>query len=196
MLPPRLHFYGPYALCSETGDVLQNCVHKSSGGLYLWVVPQDAGGYKISYLGETSRSFYGRTKEHVIQTLGGNYRVIDAVQMRSGVERIIWNGMWRRDFRNRLPEFLRRYEELAPLIKEYLFGQSIFVCPLPAEQPFRRQIERALALEIRKDAKAATLFPADIRFTVPSEVFRPAAVSKVTISADRDVQGLPSELIF
>jgi hypothetical protein len=80
----HLHFCGPFSLCSETADALDDCEHQNSGGLYLWTVEQNTGNYKISYLGETARSFYSRTKEHITQTLGGNYRTIDADQMRKG----------------------------------------------------------------------------------------------------------------
>src|SRR6266704_6014224 len=71
----RLHFHGPFSVCSETDDVLANCPLRSGTGIYLWAVKQLTGVYRTSYLGETSESFYGRTKEYVVQTLGGNYRV-------------------------------------------------------------------------------------------------------------------------
>jgi len=71
----HLHFHGPFSVCSETDDVLANCPLRSGTGIYLWAVKQLTGVYRTSYLGETSESFYGRTKEHVVQTLGGNYRV-------------------------------------------------------------------------------------------------------------------------
>src|ERR1700722_2897920 len=117
MPPMQLHFHGPYPACSETADVFDGCEHQNSTGLYLWGVEQATGHYRISYIGETERSFYYRTKEHIIQTLGGNYRVIDPDLMRTGVQRIIWDGLWRLDAQKRLPEFLSNYERLAPLIK-------------------------------------------------------------------------------
>jgi hypothetical protein len=170
---------------------LEGCEYQNSIGLYLWVVGQNTGGYKISYLGETSRSFYSRTKEHIVQTLGGNYRVIDTDQMRQGVERIIWDGLWRRAARKRLPEFLARSEELAPLIKSYLYGQTVFLAPLKGEQSLRRRIEGALANHVRSNSDASSLFPSDIRYVV-----RRAAESivLVTVSADQPIEGLPSEL--
>jgi hypothetical protein len=192
MQPLHLHFHGPYALCSETADVLDGCEHQNSGGLYLWVVGQNTGHFKISYLGETSRSFYSRTKEHIVQTLGGNYRVIDADQMRLGVEQIIWDGLWRRDARKRLPEFLTRYEELAPLIKRYLYGQAVFVAPFQGERRLLRRIEGALAIHMCSDSNASSLFPCDIRYVIRNAT--EAAVT-VTVSADQHIEGLPSEVL-
>lgn len=192
MQPLHLHFHGPYAVCSETADVLDGCEHQNSSGLYLWAVGQSSGHFKISYLGETSRSFYGRTKEHIVQTLGGNYRIIDADQMRLGVEHIIWDGLWRRDARKRLPEFLNKYEELAPLVKRYLYGQAVFVAPFQGERRLLRRIEGALAINMRSNANASSLLPSDIRYVIrnPTE----AAVT-VTVSADHHIEGLPPELL-
>lgn len=191
MPAPNLHFRGPYTICSETSDVLEGCECKTSNGIYLWVVPQHLRGYKVSYLGETSKGFYSRTKEHVIQTLGGNYRVLDADQMRLGIEQIIWDGLWRRRAKDRLPEFLSRYEELAPLVKRYLFGQAVFLAPFE-DDSLRRRIEVALALHFRADQNSSILLPRDIQFRngrKPDE----EAVS-VTFSADGHIEGLPLEL--
>lgn len=187
----HLHFHGPFAPCSEISDIFDDCEYRDSTGLYLWAVELPTGCYRISYIGETGRSFYHRTKEHIIQTLGGNYRVIDADQMRQGVERIIWDGLWRGDAQKRLPEFLRRYETLAPLTKRYLFGQAIFLAPFRGETRLRRRIEVALAHHIRSKPDASGLLPGDIRYVV-----RKAAQSavKIDISADRPIEGLPLEL--
>jgi len=46
----------------------------SSPGIYLWVVAVDAG-YLVEYVGQTGVSFGKRMKDHIVQTLGGNYRI-------------------------------------------------------------------------------------------------------------------------
>jgi hypothetical protein len=188
----HLHFHGPYPLCSETADVLDGCKHHSSVGLYLWVVRQNSGRFKITYLGQTRRSFYDRTKEHIIQTLGGNYRVIDADQMILGIEQIIWDGQWRRDARKRLPEFLNRYEELAPLIKRYLYGQVVFVAPFQGEGRLLRRIEGALASKIRSDSSSSSIFPSDIRYVIRNATESAVAVA---VSADQEIEGMPVDLL-
>ncbi len=81
-----LNFHGPNAACSLVADVLEDCEYRDCSGVYVWAVEQSSGEFRVSYLGETEKSFYSRTKEHVIQTLGGNYRVIDLDHMRQGVQ--------------------------------------------------------------------------------------------------------------
>jgi hypothetical protein len=187
----NLHFRGPFSICSETDDVLANCPFRNGRGIYLWAVELLTTRYRISYLGETSRSFYCRTKEHLIQTMGGNYRVIDPDQMSQGIQQIVWNGLWRRKTRDKLPDFLSNYESLAPLIKRYLFGQVIFVAPLECELRLQRRVEGALAQHLRSLPEASSLLPNDIRF-----VLRIATESAVTmsVSADADIEGLPQEI--
>src|SRR5947207_14873342 len=107
-----LHFHGPSSVCSEADDVLAGCTLRNESGIYLWAVKQRTGGYRVLYIGETGNTFYARMREHVIQTLGGNYRVIDADRMCEGVQQVLWNGLWRKGTREKLPEFLSRYETL------------------------------------------------------------------------------------
>jgi hypothetical protein len=64
-----------------------------------------------------------------VQTLSGNYQIIDPDRMVDGVHEIVWNGLWRKGTRDRLPEFIQRYEELAPVVRRYLVGQRVYVAP-------------------------------------------------------------------
>jgi hypothetical protein len=164
---------------------------RNETGIYLWTVKQMTGTYRIHYIGETGKSFYGRTKEHVIQTLGGNYRVIDPDQMCKGIQQVVWNGLWRRETRDKLPQFLSSYGTFAPLIKRYLFGQVIFVAPLHCECRLRRRIEGALAQHLRSSPDACSLLPEDNCY-----VIRRAEESAVvaSVSADAEIEGLPQEI--
>jgi hypothetical protein len=111
-----IHFHGPYPLCSET-DILFGCPYISDEGIYLWTVEMLSGNYRISYIGETGISFYQRTKEHLIQTLGGNYQIFDSEGMRRGEYKRIWDGLWRKETLNKFAEFFCNYEMLAPDVK-------------------------------------------------------------------------------
>jgi len=188
----NLHFSGPFSICSEKDDVLANCPFRNERGIYLWAVKQLTTCYRVSYLGETSNSFYCRTKEHVIQTMGGNYRIIDPDQMSRGIQQIVWNGLWRIKTRDKLRDFLSNYESLAPLIKRYLFGQVIFVAPLECELRVQKRVEAALAQHLRSLPQASSLFPSDIRFVLRRIDESAVAIS---ISADADIEGLPNEII-
>jgi hypothetical protein len=187
----RLHFEGPYPACSESADILYGCAHSKEPGIYLWAVRMPTGKYRISYIGETSSSFYRRTKEHVIQTLGGNYRICDSTAMRQGVQKVLWDGLWRKGSRDKLPEFLRRYAELAPLIKESLTIQVVFVAVLDCEKRLRQRIEGALADALRDDPGLCALLPSDIRYWRRGDHETPV---RVVIESECDFEGLPIEL--
>ena len=187
----KLRFFGPYLLCSEKVDVLGDCPYARRSGIYLWAVKLSTGQYHISYIGETGTSFYKRAKEHIIQKLGGNYRICDPDFMLQGVQRVIWPGLWRKGTRNKMPEFLRRYEELAPLIKASLAIQVAFVAPFDGERRLRQRIEGAIAMTIRANTVASSLLPDDIRYLERKENESPI---RVFIESGNAIVGLPKQL--
>lgn len=75
--PIQLYFHGPYPLCSSTADTLADCPHRVESGVCLWAVPHLTDQCRVTYVGASAISFYHRMEEHPIQTLGGNYRVIN-----------------------------------------------------------------------------------------------------------------------
>jgi hypothetical protein len=186
-----LQFFGAFDIVSEFNDVLYGCEQRDRAGIYLWAVLVD-GQYRVTYVGETGASFYRRTKEHIIQTLGGNYRVCDAAAMRQGIQNVLWDGLWRKGTRDKLPEFLERYQELAPHIKEYLRAQVIFLAATECDDIMRKRIETAIALAIRSDVIASSLFPEDIRFRKPKGNELPV---KVKLLSESRIMGLPSEIL-
>jgi hypothetical protein len=191
MMTIALHFQGPYPLCSESEDVLTGCPCLHSPGLYFWTVEMPTGTQRVSYIGETSTSFYQRTKEHIIQKLGGMYRICDPRAMAEGRAEILWDGLWRRGTREKLPDFLQRYESLAPQIKASLLLQKIFVAPLECDRRLRQRIEGALAKAIRSTPEAASLLPSDVRYY--SGTSSEGAVS-VLVTSDRSIEGIPDQI--
>ena len=121
----ELKFHGPYTICSEENDVLHDCTYAADEGIYLWVIRMSSGSYRVLYIGETGASFYKRTKEHLIQTLGGNYLICDPEDIVRGRNNIIWKGLWRKGTRDKLPEFLSHYETMAPKIKKFILIQKL-----------------------------------------------------------------------
>ena len=99
---PGIHFHGPYPLCSAEHDVPAGCPHAGMAGLYLWTVPTTQHGLVVDYVGEASTSFYRRTKDHIIQTLGGNYLVLEPDAMLRGERDVVWAGLWRAGTRDQL----------------------------------------------------------------------------------------------
>jgi hypothetical protein len=186
----KLHFYGPYPLCSTEHDVLDGCQYAGSGGIYVWVVPTENHGLLVDYIGETGKSFYERTKEHIIRSLGGDYEILEPSEMIRGKATVVWRGLWRRGTRDQLPQFLSRYETLAPIIKSYLLNHLIFVAPIDCEVRLRRRVEGALATAV--SAATHHLVPEDIRYVTRRPNERPV---DVTITCDHRIVGLPARLL-
>ncbi len=187
----QLRFTGPYPVCSDSADVLDGCPHSEESGIYLWAVQMPTGRYRITYFGETSASFYRRIKDHVIQTLGGNYRICDPTALRNGIQKIVWDGLWRKGTRDKLPEFLRRYAELTPFIKESLKIEVVFLAVLECDRRLKRRIEGALAGAHRARPEKASLLPEDIRYFRRRADEMPVAIQ---VSAEKEIEGLPSEI--
>jgi hypothetical protein len=181
---------GPHPAYSETKDVLADCKHRKLGGIYLWAI-KVGDSYRITHIGQTSTSFYQRMKEHIINTLGGNYRISDTAALKRGESKIVWDGLWREGTREKLPDFLRDSTALFETAKANLKLENIFVAPLDVEDRMRRRIEGAIANHIRKDKVASSLLPKDIRvlgrLTTETQI-------PVKISAGVKILGLPDEL--
>lgn len=190
---PRLltvHFDGPYPAYSGEHDVLADCKHRKSGGVYFWAI-KVGDSYRLTHIGQTGTSFYHRMKEYIINTLGGNYRICDPEALGRGETKLLWNGLWREGTRERLPEFLRDSSRLFEAAKRNLMLEQIFIAPLEVEDRMRRRIEGAIAKQIRKEKTAASLFPPDIRVLgrLTTEVPIP-----VRIRVSKKILGLPEQL--
>jgi hypothetical protein len=187
----QLNVHGPFVLCSRDLDILENCPLANEAGIYFFGVRQLSGKFAISYVGETSTSFYKRLKEHVIQTLGGNYRVCEPEAMKKGKQVIVWNGLWRKGTRNQMPEFLRRYSDLAPVIRASLLVQKVFIIPFQVERRLRQRIEGSIASALRDDPSASILLPEDIRFCPRRKDEEPVLVE---IRVSKIILGLPERI--
>jgi hypothetical protein len=184
-----LTFYGPFPLASSEVDVLGSCPYREQTGVYLWCVPTDAHEFVITYIGETGTSFYQRTKEHVVNTLGGNYEICNPEALRTGISKIEWTGLWRKGTRDKMPEFIRRLPELYTTIQGYLELHRVFVAPIETDSRTRKRIEGELASIIRSTTPC--LISPDIRYVKrnDSEIVIP-----FTIKAEQQIMGLPKEL--
>ncbi|GAA5439000.1 hypothetical protein ACFQDE_17650 [Deinococcus caeni] len=159
----ELRFQGPFTLTGNASGNVFRQREVRQAGIYLFAMETDQAGTVVRYVGETGVSFQKRLKEHLIQTLGGNYRVSDVASLRSLQEIVLWDGMWRRGTTGRMQEFVDRYVQLAPAIKEYLDAYRIFLAPMPSEigQRQRRLVESALA---RHFQQGPHLMAPDIRY--------------------------------
>ena len=139
-----------------------DCPLKDEHGVYLWCVPTTNLGYVVDYVGETGDSFYKRTKEHVIRTLGGDYEVCDPAALLKAEYSIVWRGLWRKGTRDKLPEYLKHLEVLAPRIREFLELHQLFVAPMDVDDRMRKRIEGAIAAAVRSTVPC--LLSPDVRY--------------------------------
>lgn len=188
----KYHFKvnGPFRLEGE------NNLFKSSlaelNGIYLWAIKVD-GHFLINYIGETGLSFKQRMKEHLIQIMGGNYRIPDPKDLRHGKETILWNGLWRKGERDNIAEFILKYEFLAPVIKEYIQMIEVFLIPMKVETRKRRLIEGNMASHLRSQPHSKScLLPSDIRYITNKKSDEDPFT--VTFLSEIELLGLP-ELI-
>lgn len=162
--PLMLTFHGPFGLMEGEDNLFTSALAMQSG-IYVWTVPYVHGGYLITYVGQTGATFGRRNKEHMIQTIGGNYRISDPDLLLQGVDHVLWNGLWRKGTRDKIDEYLHRVVDLVPAIRKTLTTIRVLVAPLDAAPPIRRRIEGALADHIkRQPPPAAALLPPDIRY--------------------------------
>jgi len=158
----ELVFHGPYVLVSTGSDVLGDCPFKEERGVYLWCIPTQEFGFVVDYVGETGDSFYRRSKEHVIRTLGGDYEICDPTALTRAEYSIIWQGLWRKGTRHKLPEYLARFVDLAPRIRDFLQLQQIFVAPTVVDDRVRKRLEASIAALVRSTTPC--LLSPDIRY--------------------------------
>jgi len=185
----KLVFNGPYTIYS-TNSIFEDTIANEEG-IYLWTL-QANGKYVIEYIGETGSSFRQRTKEHIIQVLGGNYRILDASCYQKEEVRVLWNGMWRKGTRDKLGDFISSYTELAPKIVKYIDSINIFVAPIKIDGYMRKVIEGALASYIKDQPEDVTRF-----YPMDNRTYRPKSNAhkvKIHITSSEAIVGLPSEL--
>ena len=187
-----IHFHGPYGLAGQHEKMLFGESISQEAGVYLWTV-RTPDGFLVEYVGQTGESFAKRTKDHMIHTFGGNYRVCDPQLMRQGQLKVVWLGLWRRGTKDKMPEFAQRYLSLAPAIQEYLEAVELFLAPIVGNRRLRERIEGAIAHVIREQsAPASSLLSPDIRYRSRTQGEVPVSID---IVCDQAVLGLPSQTI-
>ena len=183
-------FEGPFSLASRTHPLLFDQQIANEPGIYLWAIPYCKGGFLVSYIGETSVSFGQRIKDHVIQTMGGNYRICDPELLVQGQAKVLWNGLWRRGTRDKVLEYLEQAEYLAPLARRELQITVVFAAPVRLTARMRRRVEGALAHDVKnQQPPVSSLLPADVRYHLRRPSEQPV---RVEVSCAELVHGLPS----
>ena len=156
-----LKFTGPYKFIDGEQNLAKSDDAKNEG-IYIWVIKnQETNQNFVHYIGETV-SFAKRQKEHLIQILGLNYRIIDADYAKRGVEKIIWNGAWRDKSADAISNLTKNYASIAQQVPSYLDIIDIYFAPTQLETQVRRHIEGCLGWNLRNNhPECKTFYPDD-----------------------------------
>lgn len=186
----RLEFQGPFRAFTNDAGILPGCPLADCHGIYLWTV-YVRSTYRITYIGETDRSFRQRITEHISNSFTGYERISSAQALLKGRVEVLWDGLWRADRRDRFHEFVRDVVRFAAAAKEELLVQHVFLAPVDADKATLRAIEGALAFRIRASPEAAALLPSDVRYAIRKTEGQPI---EVAVTVPEPILGMP-ELI-
>jgi hypothetical protein len=144
-----LNFSGPFTF-TKGGNSLFHTAFVNSKGIYIWTIKDETNGVNyFHYIGETT-SFGERHREHLIQITGLNYRIINPDFARQGIEKIVWNGMWRDKSPDAVATLLGKYDEVNKRVVEYVSLINIYFAPTACQTKLRRHIEGCIARGLRK----------------------------------------------
>lgn len=189
----ELNFIGPLQVIKYGKSFLFSHPIADLPGIYFSAVPINNKEWLVSYIGETKRSIGSRVKEHTIQLAGGNYRICDPNELKRGRSVILWNGLWRKGTRNKLPEFIDRIQFYAPVIKQVLETKRWFCAHTTCDKRMLRRIEGGLANSIKSaPPPGCSLLPTDVRYSGRFNSERPV---EIRISLPVKVHGIPDKLI-
>ena len=139
-----LTWYGPFLWFGKDDASVFQFSQASRPGIYLWTVPHQ-DGHLIYYVGETGKSFTERLTAHAKEYLSGTYRIYEPNKFALGEKELIWPDTWMQGTQRLIPEFMARYEELAPLLQEFLLKMRIFLGPIETDARTRKRIEAEIA---------------------------------------------------
>jgi len=172
---------------------LYNTDFLNSEGIYIWTIKNEKNGNNyVHYVGETA-SFGKRQKEHLIQMAGLNYRIIDADFARQGIEKIIWNGLWRDKSTNAVATLLENYNEVANKVIDYIRLINIYFAPTTFEKHIRRHVEGCLGWNLRnKYSNLKTFYPDDNHVGTKADRLG----KKLIVNLPEPILGIDRELLI
>ena len=186
-------FQGPFSAADDTGiRCLFTDPIASMTGVYLWTVNVD--GLELPwYIGQTQRGFGQRMGEHMAALLSGQYPPQDTAAMSRGENRLAAGaitGKWPQ----RLPAFLRNWEQLAPNIIAQIRLLRFHVAPFSGDDHLHNRVEGAIGRHYK-----AHPVPAIREFFSPGLKI-PSAVPgdqrlKLCPSSEIPIAGLPLEVL-
>ena len=135
-----LDFVGPYGWgYDKTVPCIYSKANRSiakKGGVYLWTVLTQDGTQErdeiVLYVGETTRDFGKRFKEHQGEQAIGWYDVHDPDALVKGQVKLLWDGVYGHDVDIDV-NFMSRFEELRPTVMRYMKILRFHLAPVTEE---------------------------------------------------------------
>lgn len=132
-----------------------------SEGIYIWTIKDERNGQNyVHYIGET-RAFGNRQREHLFQMTGLNYRIICPDAAKEGIQKILWNGLWRDKSANAVANLLDSYDEVSRAVVKYISSINIYFAPTSLAADVRKHIEGCLGWNLRNKYPELKRFYAD-----------------------------------
>jgi hypothetical protein len=187
-----LDFYGPYKF-TKGDNYLFDSEHIKCEGIYFWTIKDEINNkYFVHYVGETI-SFGKRQREHIIHLTGLNYRIIDADFARQGIEKIIWNGLWRDKSLSAVATLLDNYNEVTKKVVDYIGLIDIYFAPTKLETHLRRHIEGCLGWNFRnKYPDLKVFYPNDNHVGTKAQRLG----QKLIVNLPESIEGIDNEQII
>lgn len=156
-----LHFKGPYKF-NKGDNYLFDSEFSKNEGIYIWTIKNIKNNLNyVHYIGETT-SFFKRQKEHIIQITGLNYRIIEPNFAKQGIEKIIWNGMWRDKTKDAVSNLLENYGTVSKIVTEYISIINVYFAPTNYGKDLRKHIEGCIGWNFRNNyPHLKTFYPDD-----------------------------------
>lgn len=154
-----LDFQGPFKFTGEKS--LFCCPLAKKAGIYIWTLRDELHDVNyVYYVGETT-CFAKRQREHFKGIMGLDYRILDVEAAKQGIEKIVWDGMWRDKSDKATDNLLNIYKDVSHKAVEFIQYKDIYFAPTNVETQLRKHIEGSIGWNLRNHHKDLNLFYPD-----------------------------------
>ena len=183
---------GPFGWIGKK-SIFNSSEDNALSGLYFFTV-KIGKDYLIEYVGITKRSYLIRFEEHICEYLSGGYRICEPAGFSKGEHIALWQGRFGTKGEKDISKFLKKYNEVAPRIIEYLKTYSIFILPTKEPVDTLARIEGAIYEILKKSEseKAREFIEKEVRYKVRKPTEAPISIK---INSDSFFVGLPNKFL-
>jgi hypothetical protein len=186
-------FHGPF---SAADDTVCRCLFTdpiaAKTGVYLWTVNVDGAEWPW-YVGQTQRGFGQRMAEHLTALLSGQYNPNDAAALSRGRNERA-EGAVAGDWPQRLPAFIRNWEQLAPSILAQIRLVRFHVAPLTGDDHLHNRVEGAIGRHFKTHAVARLREFFSPGLKIPTAIPGDQRL-RLRLSIEAPIAGLPLEIL-